>query len=163
MRIVTRPDFDGVVCAVLLYEVHTIDDPILWAQPNDMQQDNVKIQAGDVIANLPYHQKCTLWFDHHISNKIETPFKGSFQILPSAARVIYDYYKDRIGNKFKDLIEAPPPPDQIFNLIFCTVAALISGYIAIIWLLDVIRKQKLEWFGIYCIIVSIVGLAIIYF
>jgi oligoribonuclease NrnB/cAMP/cGMP phosphodiesterase (DHH superfamily) len=106
MRIVTRPDFDGVVCAVLLYEVHTIDDPILWAQPNDMQQDNVKIQAGDVIANLPYHQKCTLWFDHHFSNKIETPFKGSFQILPSAARVIYDYYKDRIGNKFKDLIDA---------------------------------------------------------
>lgn len=65
--------------------------------------------------------------------------------------------------KFKDLLEVPPPTDQILNLIFGTVAALISGYIAIIWLLDVIRKQKLEWFGIYCMVVSIVGLAIIYF
>jgi len=112
MRIVTRPDFDGVVCAVLLYEVHPIDDPILWAHPNDMQQDNVKIQAGDIIANLPYHQKCTLWFDHHFSNKIETPFKGRFQILPSAARVIYDHYQDRIGNKFNGLVEAADKIDS---------------------------------------------------
>lgn len=65
--------------------------------------------------------------------------------------------------KFKDLMEVPPPSDQILNLIVGTIAALISGYFAIIWLLDVVRKQKLEWFGIYCIFVSVMGLAIIYF
>lgn len=106
MRIVTRPDFDGVVCAVLLYEVHPIDDPILWTQPNELQRNNVKIQAGDIIANLPYHSKCTYWFDHHVSNQIDMPFNGSFQMLPSAAGVVYDHYKDRIGNKFKELVEA---------------------------------------------------------
>jgi oligoribonuclease NrnB/cAMP/cGMP phosphodiesterase (DHH superfamily) len=106
MRIVTRPDFDGVVCAVLLYEVHPIDDPILWTQPNEMQRNNVKIQAGDIIANLPYHSKCTFWFDHHISNQIDRPFNGSFQMLPSAASVVYDHYQNRIGSKFKELVDA---------------------------------------------------------
>lgn len=65
--------------------------------------------------------------------------------------------------KLKDLLETPLPSDQVLNLIVGTVAALISGYIAIIWLLDVVRKQKLEWFGVYCIAVSVVGLVIIYF
>lgn len=106
MRIVTRPDFDGVVCAALLYEAQPIDDPILWVQPNDMQRGIVKIQAGDIIANLPYNPKCTLWFDHHYSNRIETPFSGSFDILPSAARVIFKYYQDRIGTKYEEVVQA---------------------------------------------------------
>lgn len=106
MRIVTRPDFDGVVCAVLLHEAQSIDDPILWAQPNDMQRGDVKIQAGDIIANLPYHPKCTLWFDHHYSNRIDAPFNGSFQILPSAARVVFNYYDDQIGTKYGELVDA---------------------------------------------------------
>ena len=29
MRIVTRPDFDGVVCAALLYETEQITEPVL--------------------------------------------------------------------------------------------------------------------------------------
>lgn len=106
MRIVTRPDFDGVICAVLLYEAQPIDDPILWVQPNDMQRGSVKIQAGDIIANLPYNPKCTLWFDHHYSNRIDTAFNGSFEILPSAARVILNYYQDRIGTKYEEIVQA---------------------------------------------------------
>ncbi len=112
MRIVTRPDFDGVVCAVLLYETQPIDDPILWAQPNDMQRGIVKIQAGDIIANLPYHPKCTLWFDHHYSNRIDTAFEGSFEIMPSAAGVIYKYYQERIGAKYEDLVKAADKIDS---------------------------------------------------
>ena len=38
MRIVTRPDFDGVVCAVLLRDAIDADLPIFWAEPGDMQQ-----------------------------------------------------------------------------------------------------------------------------
>lgn len=106
MRIVTRPDFDGVVCAVLLHEALEIDDPILWVHPNDMQRGLVQIRAGDIIANLPFHPKCTLWFDHHYSNRISTPFKGCFQILPSAARVVLNHYQDNIGAKYKELVAA---------------------------------------------------------
>ena len=62
--------------------------------------------------------------------------------------------------KLKDLLANPPAQSEIDHLIVASLAALISGYFAIIWLLNVIRKQKLEWFGIYCIIVSIVGLVL---
>jgi len=64
--------------------------------------------------------------------------------------------------KLKDLLEAPPPSSEIMNLVLATIAAAVSGYFAIIWLLDLIRKQKLEWFGVYCIAVSLIGLSLIY-
>ncbi len=70
MRIVTRPDFDGIVCAVLLYETEDITEPILWVSPNDMQKGKIDIKKGDIIANLPYNENCSMWFDHHFSNTI---------------------------------------------------------------------------------------------
>lgn len=62
--------------------------------------------------------------------------------------------------QFKDLLDSPPSSDEINNLVIGTVAAAISGYFAIIWLLELIRKQKLEWFGVYCAAVSIIGLVV---
>ena len=84
MRIVTRPDFDGVVCAALLYEAENVTKPVKWVEPNDMQKGLIDVQDGDIIANLPYHEGCSLWFDHHHTNRIETPFKGVFKIAPYA-------------------------------------------------------------------------------
>jgi undecaprenyl-diphosphatase len=62
--------------------------------------------------------------------------------------------------KFNELLADPPSANDLLNLILGTVAAAISGYFAIIWLLDIIRKQKLEWFGLYCAIVSLLGILI---
>jgi len=106
MRIVTRPDFDGIVCAVLLYQAENIDTDIYWVEPNEIQTGDVNILEGDIIANLPYSPNCTLWFDHHISNKPKKDFKGAFEIAPSAAGVIYKYYKDKekLDNRYDDLV-----------------------------------------------------------
>jgi len=104
MRIVTRPDFDGITCSVLLREVENIEESIKWVEPNDMQKGLVDIRKGDIIANLPYNEKCSLWFDHHITNKINTPFKGLFKIAPSAARVVFEYYKDRLKRDYSELV-----------------------------------------------------------
>jgi len=105
MRIVARPDFDGIVCAVLLYEAEDIMAPVKWVEPNDMQKGLVDIQQGDIIANLPYHENCAMWFDHHYTNQIERPFKGAFKIAPSAAGVIYNYYdKNAFRRDFNELI-----------------------------------------------------------
>ena len=57
MRVVTRPDFDGVVCAALLMDALRIDTSILWTQPSDMQHRRVDIREGDVVANLPLSRK----------------------------------------------------------------------------------------------------------
>lgn len=105
MRIVTRPDFDGIVCAALLLEVENITRPIEWVQPNDMQKGLIPIEPGDIIANLPYAPNCALWFDHHVTNEIKKKFRGSFRVAPSAARVVYEYYQGRFKRDFSELIK----------------------------------------------------------
>ncbi len=104
MRIVTRPDFDGVVCAALLYEAEEITEPIQWVEPNEMQKGAVSVQAGDIIANLPYHENCSLWFDHHYTNQPDISFEGAYKMAPSAAGVIYEYYGDIWSRNYDELI-----------------------------------------------------------
>jgi hypothetical protein len=104
MRIVTRADFDGVVCAVLLFEAETISVPVMWVAPNDMQKGLVDIQPGDIIANLPYDKRCSLWFDHHFSNRIRHSFDGLFSLAPSAAGLIYKYYEGQFKPDFSELV-----------------------------------------------------------
>jgi oligoribonuclease NrnB/cAMP/cGMP phosphodiesterase (DHH superfamily) len=104
MRIVTRADFDGVVCAVLLRNALAIDSPVHWVEPNEMQRGLVKVRPGDVIANLPYDPRCSLWFDHHYTNRLDQPFSGAFDLAPSAARVIYDHYRKRLGSGYEPLV-----------------------------------------------------------
>ena len=97
MRLVTRADFDGIVCGSLITLMEEIDS-YLFVEPKFMQDGMVDIRQGDIIANLPYHPNCSLWFDHHVTNKdwpFKTPIvagKGGFRLAPSAARVVYEYY-----------------------------------------------------------------------
>lgn len=105
MRIVTRPDFDGVVCAVLLFNVETINEPVEWVEPSEIQKDRVEIRQGDIVANLPYNDKCSMWFDHHCTNEISRPFRGSFKIAPSAAGIIYEYYEGGFTRDFTELVK----------------------------------------------------------
>lgn len=103
MRLVTRADFDGLVCGALVTKFENIDD-YLFVEPKFMQDGLVEIRAGDIITNLPYHPNCTLWFDHHITNTtpdFPKPImigKGGFRLAPSAARVVYEYYT-KLGNR----------------------------------------------------------------
>jgi hypothetical protein len=103
MRLVTRADFDGLVCGALLTRFEPID-AYLFVEPKFMQDGLVEIRAGDIIANLPYHPNCTLWFDHHVTNttpNFAKPIvlgKGGFRLAPSAARVVYEYYRE-LGNQ----------------------------------------------------------------
>ncbi len=103
MRVVTRADFDGVVCAVLLYEAEKVTEPVKWAEPNEMQKGMVDVRNGDIIANLPYNEKCSLWFDHHYSNQISRHFRGAFNIAPSAARVVFEYYANVFKRDYSEL------------------------------------------------------------
>jgi hypothetical protein len=95
MRLVTRGDLDGLTCAVVL----TLNEPIEKIElihPQDISDGRAEIRSGDIIANLPYHPSCSMWFDHHLHTA--TPnvplggFKGAFGEAPSAARLVYEYY-----------------------------------------------------------------------
>ena len=99
MRLVTRADFDGLVCGALVTKFEKIED-YLFVEPKFMQDGLAEIRSGDIITNLPYHPNCTLWFDHHITNttpNFPQPIvlgKGGFRLAPSAARVVYEYYTE---------------------------------------------------------------------
>jgi len=94
-RLVTRSDFDGLVCAVLLKHLDLLDD-ILFVHPKDMQDGKIQIGPNDITTNLPYVAGAHLAFDHHLSETIRNTGERSNHIIdpeaPSAARVVYDYY-----------------------------------------------------------------------
>ena len=106
MRILTRPDFDGIVCAVLLYEAMDIRGPVKWVDPNAVQRGLVDIRKGDILANLPYDERCSFWFDHHYTNRVYRSFKGVFKIAPSAAGIIFEHYKDQFKRDYNELAAA---------------------------------------------------------
>lgn len=109
-RLVTRSDFDGLVCAVLLKEKDLIDD-ILFVHPKDMQDGKIDIGPRDITTNLPYVSGCFLAFDHHLSESLRNDDADNHIIdvdAPSAARVVYDYYggKEAFPRIRDDLMEA---------------------------------------------------------
>ena len=97
-RLVTRSDFDGLVCAVLLKDLDLIDE-IKFVHPKDMQDGLVKITDRDITTNLPYVEGCHLAFDHHLSETVRVGKRDNYIIdpdAPSAARVIYDHYGGKL-------------------------------------------------------------------
>lgn len=57
-----------------------------------------------------------------------------------------------------DLIASPPSTDQFLAILVGTAASTVSGYYAIVLLMRIVRRGKLEWFGYYCLLVASFGL-----
>lgn len=109
-RLLTRSDFDGLVCAALLKELGIIDE-IQFVHPKDMQDGRISITDMDITANLPYVDGVDIAFDHHISEVsrvISPPNHIVYPNAPSAARVVYEYYgaEKRFTNLPPSLMEA---------------------------------------------------------
>lgn len=93
-RLVTRSDFDGLVCAVLLKKLGMIDE-ITFVHPKDVQDGAVEVTDRDILTNLPYHPAAHLVFDHHHSETLRNEVSDRHVIdplAPSAARVVYDHF-----------------------------------------------------------------------
>ncbi len=115
-RLVTRSDFDGLVCAVLLKELDLIEE-IKFVHPKDMQDGLIAISDNDITTNLPYVEGVHLAFDHHLSESRRNAEHDNYIIhpeAPSAARVVYDHYggRKRFRNVPDDLMEAVDKGDS---------------------------------------------------
>ncbi len=116
-RLVTRSDFDGLVCAVLFKEMGMIDD-IKFVHPKDMQDGTILISDNDITTNLPYVKGVHLAFDHHLSETLRLDEIPSNYIIspeaPSAARVVYDYYggAEKFPNVSDDMMVAVDKSDS---------------------------------------------------
>jgi len=94
-RLVTRSDFDGLVCAVLLKHLDLVDE-INFVHPKDMQDGKIAIGPRDITTNLPYVAGAYMVFDHHLSETVRNTGDRPNHVIdpaaPSAARVVFDYY-----------------------------------------------------------------------
>src|SRR4051794_8629100 len=115
-RLVTRSDFDGLVCAALLKELEMLDD-ILFVHPKDMQDGKIEITERDITTNLPYVATAHLSFDHHSSEaeRVENGKPNHVMVAgaDSAARVVYDYFggAERFPNVSEEMMTAVDKAD----------------------------------------------------
>lgn len=120
-RLVTRSDFDGLVCAILLKHIDLIDG-ILFVHPKDMQDGIIAVGPDDISTNLPYVDGIHIAFDHHHSETLRNEKRDNHVIdpdAPSAARVVYDYYGGAASfpASWKSMMEAVDKGDSAqFNM-----------------------------------------------
>ncbi len=120
-RLITRSDFDGLVCAVLLKDRQLINE-IKFVHPKDMQDNLIPVTDKDITTNLPYVPGVYLAFDHHFSETIRNKPALNHIIeasAPSAARVVYNYYggPDVFKTISEDMMHAVDKADSAqFNL-----------------------------------------------
>ena len=119
-RLVTRSDFDGLVCAMLLKEIGIIEE-IKFVHPKDVQDGKVELSENDITTNLPFDPRVGLAFDHHESELIRTaniPGAKEKYIIngnaKSAARVVYEYYggKERFARVSEEIMWAVDKGDS---------------------------------------------------
>ncbi len=116
-RLVTRSDFDGLVCAALLKQLDMLED-ILFVHPKDMQDGKIEIGPGDITTNLPYVPTAGLVFDHHESETLRIEGGRENYVIDadarSAARVVYEYFggKERFPLISDEMMEAVDKADS---------------------------------------------------
>ena len=115
MRLVTRADFDGLVCGTILCRKGIVDD-FLFIHPQNIQNEKLEITANDVLTNVPFDERAGLWFDHH-SSEVErvNPDGRVWGICRptalSCARLVYEFYDGE--EKMPDLSEMIDACDRV--------------------------------------------------
>ena len=118
-RLITRSDFDGLVCAMLLKEIDLIDG-IKFVHPKDVQDGKVDITGDDITTNLPFDPRCKLAFDHHESELLRVTSEEARKKFiiegeaKSAARVVYNYYggKEKFTRVSEEIMTAVDKGDS---------------------------------------------------
>ncbi len=116
-RLVTRSDFDGLVCAVLLKHLDMIDD-ISFVHPKDMQDGKIEIGPKDITTNLPFVAGAHLVFDHHESEVQRNDVSVANYVIdaeaPSAARVVWKHFggHDTFPAEWDEMMEAVDKADS---------------------------------------------------
>lgn len=117
-RLLTRSDFDGLVCAILLKDLGILGE-IKFVHPKDMQDGEVEVTDGDILTNLPYVAGCHLCFDHHASEEIRGAGENRDNHIliagaDSAARVVYEHFggKERFPSISDEILSAVDKADS---------------------------------------------------
>lgn len=90
-----------------------------------------------------------------LGNKKESMAQFSFLMVipPILGEALLDVLKMVKGEEAFGNIEALP-------LVVGFIAAFVSGCLACKWMINIVKKGKLVWFGVYCIVAAIVAIAL---
>lgn len=149
-RLITKSDFDGLMCAVLLKALDKIDD-IKFIHPRDIESGKIRITDNDIMAGLPYRENAKMVFDNYPGTAKKIKNTRSNYICdanaPSTSRVIY--------NSFGGKKRFPQIPDEMLMTVdkgyrakFTTDEILYpSNWELLSYLID--QRTNLEKFRVY--------------
>ena len=113
-KIITHNDFDGVVSAAICSHALGVDF-IVFTGPRSISEARTPVTKDDVVCDLPYPLECGMWFDHHEGNLEELQYRnidpqtipGRFDIKPSCARVVYEYFSEQqqLPDHFVEMVD----------------------------------------------------------
>jgi len=127
-RIVTHDDLDGIVSAALV-SMATGIVKIFFTGPVSIQNGRTQTTETDVVCDLPCPVRVGMWFDHHPGNLEDLKLReidssripGRFDIRPSCARVVYEYFRNDPG--FPGFIEETvAATDRVDSFDYTTMA-----------------------------------------
>ncbi len=108
-RLVTKDDFDGMVCGILLKELDLVEK-VVFVHPKDIESGEFGLTGEDITAGLPYKEIVCMAFDHFPAAVRAAEGRKNLTVDPlvsSTARVIYNYYgKDKFRNNHTDILDA---------------------------------------------------------
>ena len=141
-RLVTKADFDGMVCGILLKELRSVES-VVFVHPKDIEKGELQVTGTDILAGLPYREGVHLAFDHYPSSAGAGGRDNLVVDLgaPSTARVIYDHYgKDKLAGIHGDILDAV---DKGFSARLAVEDILYpTGWVLLSYLID--RRTGLE-------------------
>ncbi len=110
MNLITRLDFDGIVCAVMIYQMENVND-FSFSTPQTIEEGGLMdfLEVGDIIAHLPHHPDVGIWFHNHDVSHVNPAnlqkIRGKFGVAPSTSRQVYDYYNSPELQSFEHLVK----------------------------------------------------------
>ncbi|MBM4053305.1 MAG: exopolyphosphatase [Planctomycetes bacterium] len=147
-RLITKGDFDGLGCAILLKSLDIIES-ILFTHPKEIERGNIKITDHDIMTGLPYREEAHLVFDNYPGSiKNAKGKKDNFIIdthVPSTTKVVYNYFggKKTFPKISDELLTAV---DKGYTANFTTYEILYpSGWDLLNYIID--QRTGLEKFG----------------
>ena len=109
MNLVTRLDFDGILCGVMIHDIENVAD-INFTDPKTMEEGGLLdiLEPSDIIAHLPIHSDAGMWFHNHDASHVDARLlegvKGKWGVAPSTSRQVYEYYNNPALQKYEPII-----------------------------------------------------------
>jgi len=125
-----------------------LDEPVDWKR-------SIAIGFAQALAIIPGISRsgttitAGLWLRLSAENAAKFSFFLAIPVILGASAI-----------KFMEIFSLQLTSAQLWQVFAGTLAAFLSGWLAIIFLMDILRKGKFSWFALYCLIIGVTTILI---